>query len=317
MDPLLWLVLAALVAGLLLAIPLIQRAFSRNEDPANKENGDGGRGRHSHGSSGVGGAPRRSRNVRSRLVAMQRARQAAAIPEEEGEEEDRESEEEEEEEDEMDEFLKDHKLPGKVGTKKLRKLQEKAEKKARREQEEAMREDRKKREALQEEERKRDEKMEKIRKQAEEEELRQQKEEQERREHEEYLQLREGFTVEEEGEEPQDDQDQAAKSVTEFIDYIKKTKVVLMEDVAAEFNMRTQDAISRIQSLQESGALTGVIDDRGKFIFISSEELGAVAAFIRQRGRVSIAELVSSSNTLVNLQPEHNHSSSSSSTVPA
>ena len=78
-----------------------------------------------------------------------------------------------------------------------------------------------------------------------------------------------------------------------------------------------QDAISRIQSLQESGALTGVIDDRGKFIFISSEELGAVAAFIRQRGRVSIAELVSSSNTLVNLQPEHNHSSSSSSTVPA
>lgn len=65
-----------------------------------------------------------------------------------------------------------------------------------------------------------------------------------------------------------------------------------------------QDAIDRVQKLQESGELTGVIDDRGKFIFISEEELAAVANFIRQRGRVSLAELASSSNSLINLQPE-------------
>lgn len=63
-------------------------------------------------------------------------------------------------------------------------------------------------------------------------------------------------------------------------------------------------AISRVQTLQESGQLSGVVDDRGKFIFISDEELKAVADFIKQRGRVSIAELVNSSNRLVNLQPE-------------
>lgn len=68
--------------------------------------------------------------------------------------------------------------------------------------------------------------------------------------------------------------------------------------------MCVQDAISRVQSLQESGQLSGVVDDRGKFIFISDEELKAVADFIKQRGRVSIAELVNSSNRLVNLQPE-------------
>ena len=66
----------------------------------------------------------------------------------------------------------------------------------------------------------------------------------------------------------------------------------------------TQAAISRVQDLQESGELTGVVDDRGKFIYISPEELQAVAKFIRQRGRISISELVSSSNTLVNLQPD-------------
>ena len=63
-----------------------------------------------------------------------------------------------------------------------------------------------------------------------------------------------------------------------------------------------QDVISRIQSLQESGDLTGVVDDRGKFIYVSLQELKAVAKFIKQRGRVSISDLVTSSNTLINLQ---------------
>lgn len=44
---------------------------------------------------------------------------------------------------------------------------------------------------------------------------------------------------------------------------------------------------------------TGVIDDRGKFIYITPEELAAVANFIRQRGRVSIAELAQASNSLI------------------
>ena len=65
-----------------------------------------------------------------------------------------------------------------------------------------------------------------------------------------------------------------------------------------------QDTINRIQTLQESGDLTGVIDDRGKFIYISPEELKSIAQFVKQRGRVSISELASSSNSLVNLQPE-------------
>lgn len=47
----------------------------------------------------------------------------------------------------------------------------------------------------------------------------------------------------------------------------------------------------------------GVIDDRGKFIFITPEEMNAVAQFIKQRGRVSLSELVQASNTLINLNP--------------
>merc|ERR1712150_119694 len=57
-----------------------------------------------------------------------------------------------------------------------------------------------------------------------------------------------------------------------FIQYIKDTKVVLLEDLAAHFKMKTQDAIDRVTTLRDEGKLTGVIDDRGKFIYVSQAE---------------------------------------------
>jgi hypothetical protein len=51
------------------------------------------------------------------------------------------------------------------------------------------------------------------------------------------------------------------------------------------------------------GLLTGVMDDRGKFIYISEEELNKVKTFVEQRGRINIAELAKSSNELINLKP--------------
>jgi len=46
------------------------------------------------------------------------------------------------------------------------------------------------------------------------------------------------------------------------------------------------------------------MDDRGKFIYISEEELKNVAKFIKQRGRVSISDLVENSSSLITLQSE-------------
>ena len=65
--------------------------------------------------------------------------------------------------------------------------------------------------------------------------------------------------------------------------------------------MKAQEAIERVTQLQEDGLLTGVIDDRGKFIYISREEMEAVAKFIKQQGRVSISDLAMNSNKLVTL----------------
>ena len=66
-----------------------------------------------------------------------------------------------------------------------------------------------------------------------------------------------------------------------------------------------KDAVDRIKDLQTEGHLTGVMDDRGKFIYITVEELESVAKFMKQHGRVSISDLAESSNRLINLNPDN------------
>ncbi|VDD87410.1 unnamed protein product [Enterobius vermicularis] len=195
-----------------------------------------------------------------------------------------------------------------IGKKKLAKLQAKAEKKAQREAELAEREERKKREQEKEEQRERERERERLEEEAKEERERVEREERERREEEEYQKLKEGFVVDEEGFDQLEEEESAnlMLSVTRqktFEHKIqRKLKVVNMDELAAHFNLRTEDALNRLHYFLENGMLTGVTDDRGKFIYITEDELHAVAKFINQRGRVSLAELVQYSNKLINLE---------------
>lgn len=193
----------------------------------------------------------------------------------------------------------------KIGAKKRAKLEAKAEKRLQREQEMKSKEEKKAREEKLEEERKRieEKEAEEERKSAEAERLA--REEKERKEHEEYLKMKAAFSIEEEGFE-EGEESEKDNLLQEFIEYIKDNKVIVLEDLATQFKLKTQQAIYRITELQANGSITGVIDDRGKFIYISEEELLAVAKFIRQRGRVSIAELAECSNNLISLTPVSN-----------
>ncbi|KAI4366135.1 hypothetical protein MLD38_022053 [Melastoma candidum] len=92
--------------------------------------------------------------------------------------------------------------------------------------------------------------------------------------------------------------------LSDFVDYVKKHKCVPLEDLAAEFKLRTQECINRISSLESMGRLSGVMDDRGKYIYISLEEMKAVADYIKRQGRVSISHLASKSNQFIDLEPK-------------
>ncbi|XP_022165232.1 DDRGK domain-containing protein 1 isoform X2 [Myzus persicae] len=185
----------------------------------------------------------------------------------------------------------------KLGAKKRAKLEAKAEKKAKREADLQEREDRKKKQDAEESERKAKEDHEKRQEQ---ERLALEKkieEEKAKKEHLEYIQLKETFGIEEEGyEETLEDE---GATLTQFIEHIKENKVIVLDELALKFKLKTQIVIDRIQSLLEEGSLTGVIDDRGKFIYISQSELNAVASFIIKRGRVSLTELAEHSNNLI------------------
>lgn len=111
------------------------------------------------------------------------------------------------------------------------------------------------------------------------------------------------FSVDDEGT-LEEEQDKTEDLLTNFVEYIKKQKCVPLEDLAAEFKLRTQECINRITSLESMGRLSGVMDDRGKFIYISQEEMKAVADYIKRQGRVSISHLASKSNQFIDLEPK-------------
>jgi len=130
----------------------------------------------------------------------------------------------------------------------------------------------------------------------------QEKEEQEQKE---YESMKSMFEIEESG----NAVDETSKIDTsnwlqEFVDYIKLRKVVVIEDIAAEFQLRSKEVVERIESLERMGRVTGVVDDRGKFIYIMNQEMQKVADFIRERGRISLADLAVQSNFLVDLEPK-------------
>lgn len=178
----------------------------------------------------------------------------------------------------------------------------KAEKKAAREQELQMREEKRlEKEKEDELQRQLDEEREQKEKEKEEEGKRLLAE-QKQKEYEQYLKAKKLFIVEEEGFESNVDSVDNQSKLVDFINYIKEKKIVMLEELAGEFKMKTQDVITRIQELMDSEQLEGVIDDRGKFIYITQDELNSVAKFIRQNGRVSITELVENSNRLIQLQ---------------
>jgi len=190
----------------------------------------------------------------------------------------------------------------KIGKKKLAKLQAKGEARALREQEQVEREERKRRDEIRQKEEENmrtkleeeDRKMEESRKLI--------REERERREHEQYIQLKKSFQLEEQGFDENFDENGFGKLAEQFIKFVKSAKVVHIDELASHFRLKPNDVINTLNSLVLEKSITGVFDDRGKFIYVSESELNAVAKYINQRGRVSLQELIEYSNRLISLE---------------
>lgn len=203
----------------------------------------------------------------------------------------------------IERLAEEQKAKKKIGVKKAAKLEAKAERRAAHQAMLKEREEKKREQEYLDMVRKEEEEKQKKEEAEKEEQERIAREEQAKKEHEAYLELAATFEVEEEGFDP-DQEIESEDKLTQFIDYIREQKVVLLEQLAAHFKMKTKDVVDRIQKLISNGSLIGIIDDRGKFISITMEELQSVSKFIRLRGRVSVDELLVNSNKLINLKAE-------------
>jgi len=171
-----------------------------------------------------------------------------------------------------------------------------------REAERAAREARERKTSAYDEKRKKKDEERDARERAQEEEIKRAEEERQRKEDEEASKWMSMISVEKEGTGEAEDQEESQGLLGQFIDYIKARKTVPLEQLATEFKLRTTDVIDRIHGLEAMGRLTGVMDERGKYIYISLEEMQAVANYIVTKGRVAISELAARSNTFIDLE---------------
>uniref|UniRef100_A0A4W2G0K2 DDRGK domain-containing protein 1 n=1 Tax=Bos indicus x Bos taurus TaxID=30522 RepID=A0A4W2G0K2_BOBOX len=240
-SPVVYLVVAALLVGLILFLTRGRgRAAAAAQEPLHNEEVPAAAGRVARPQplepeeQRAAGRPRRRRDLGSRLQAQRRAQRVAWADENE-----EEAIIQAQEEEDIEKPVETH-LSGKIGAKKLRKLEEKQARKAQREAEEAEREERKRLESQREAEWKKEEERLRLEEEQKEEEERKAQEEQAQREHEEYLKLKETFVVEEEGVGETMTEEQSHSFLAEFINYIKQSKVVLLEDLASQVGLRTQ-----------------------------------------------------------------------------
>ena len=110
------------------------------------------------------------------------------------------------------------------------------------------------------------------------------------------------ISVEGEGQEEVTEAQSAEALLNRFVAYIQERKMVPLEEIAVEFHLRSAEVVDRIQNLEAMGRLTGVMDERGKYIYISAEEMQAVARYVRTKGRVAIGELAARSDDLIDLE---------------
>jgi len=188
----------------------------------------------------------------------------------------------------------------KIGKKKAAKIAAKAQAKRDREALQQMREEKKIKEDKEYEER--------MRLRAEEEELERKIEEDEKarqeamekKKQEEYEEWKNFISVEETGTDLLDENAKEART-NKIIKYIQEKKIIMLEELSAVFKMKTSEIVELLQQLDAQDRLMGVIDDRGKFIYLEESELDQIARFIQRRGRVNVHEIHNECNKIIQL----------------
>eukprot|EP00475_Leptophrys_vorax_P026502 TRINITY_DN37426_c0_g1_i4.p2 TRINITY_DN37426_c0_g1~~TRINITY_DN37426_c0_g1_i4.p2 ORF type:complete len:308 (-),score=87.86 TRINITY_DN37426_c0_g1_i4:126-1049(-) len=87
-----------------------------------------------------------------------------------------------------------------------------------------------------------------------------------------------------------------------FVEFVKTRKTVLLEELAVEFSIPAKTCAERLVELEKDGFIQGVLDDRGKYIYVTNEEFKSLADFVQRKGRLTTAQFASECNRVINLE---------------
>jgi hypothetical protein len=73
---------------------------------------------------------------------------------------------------------------------------------------------------------------------------------------------------------------------------LRKNKLSLLEDLSHKFKLSTKDLVSKIQELEKASSISGIFDERGKYLVIESDEWQSIKNYINVRGRVKKTDIM-------------------------
>ena len=191
--------------------------------------------------------------------------------------------------------------PRKLTKKEQIKMQKKQEKAEHRENMRLLMEERKLREQEKEKELLMKQKLKEEEQKKLEEELKRVQEEQKQKEDDEYNKWKDMIKVGEEGEERMDFSKE--EIINKFIDYIKIRKVISLEDLSGTFKLSPNDIVNKLNEFEKQGRILGIIDDRGKYIYITEKEMSLIEKMFINRGRISKSDIIKECNKIIRFEP--------------
>ena len=127
------------------------------------------------------------------------------------------------------------------------------------------------------------------------------KEEQQKKEEEIYNQWKDMIKIGEEGEGIIDFSDENV--INEFLNYIKIRKVVSLEDLSGVFKISPNELVEKLNQFENEGRILGIIDDRGKYIYVTEKEMNMIENLFMKRGRINKGDLIKECNKIIKFEP--------------
>ena len=112
------------------------------------------------------------------------------------------------------------------------------------------------------------------------------------------------FSVEEVGQHKLSEDEERKKIQAlnrQLIAVLRKNKLSLLQDLSHKFKLSTKDMVSKIQELEQASSISGIFDERGKYLVIEGDEWQSIKNYITARGRVKKTDIMTECAKLIKI----------------